>query len=455
MRAEEVSHHFGAMRVLILNGAVGDDPLLDNLTARLARDFETREAGVQIVRLRETPVAYCQGCFQCWTHTPGVCKIDDAGRDLAREFVTADIAVLVTPSRFGSYSSESKKVLDRTLGMLLPFFRRIDGEVHHSPRYAYPPAFGVMAVLNRHDAAAEATVRALVTRNAINFAAPTHAVGIVERTDAPSRALAACDALAEALTRASVGPREHVADVEQLLPHVTHASPGDAPTSALLLIGSAKPHGTSTSESLGMELLEQLAMQGIIGQMRYLHRDAHSVEGLRSLVAEVRRHPLLILATPIYIDALPSLATRALEWIADDRATQTPPPPLSVAMILNCGFPESRHAAVARTVGALFARNVHARWAGALQLGGGGAIAGRPLTEVGGMAVHLSEALRDAAVALARGEAIPASVRDAFQRPLMPTSLYMAAGDAGWLWTAAHEGSLTKLWQRPATDARS
>jgi hypothetical protein len=32
----------------------------------------------------------------------------------------------------------------------------------------------------------------------------------------------------------------------------------------------------------------------------------------------------------------------------------------------------------------------------------------------------------------------------------MPTALYMAAGDAGWIWTASHEGALTKLWHRPA-----
>jgi hypothetical protein len=51
--------------------------------------------------------------------------------------------------------------------------------------------------------------------------------------------------------------------------------------------------------------------------------------------------------------------------------------------------------------------------------------------------------------ALARGRAIPPEARDAMARPLMPVLLYMAAGDAGWLWTAAHERTLTKLWAKP------
>ena len=443
------------MRVLIMNGAVGPDPLLDDLTTRLTLDFEARDASVETSVLRHVPVAYCQGCFECWTHTPGLCKIEDAGRDLAREFVAADIVVLITPVRFGGYSWEGKKMLDRTLGMLLPFFRRIDGEVHHSPRYKYPPAFGVLAVVDAHDADLETTVRALVTRNAINFASPTHAVGVVGRTDGTSLMFGVCDSLAAALCAEPSADHQPIVDVDTLLPVIPLASDAAPPTRVLLLVGSAKPHGTSTSEALGLELLERLAMHGLDGDVRFVQRDAHSSTGLLELVGAVRTHELLIIATPIYIDAVPSLVTRAMEAIADDRRRNPAPAPLTVAMVLNCGFPEARHAAVARTIGALFARDAGARWAGALQLGGGGSIAGRPLTDVGHAGAHLAAALDTAAAALADGRAIPSSALTAFQEPLMPTTLYMAAGDAGWLWTAAHEGSITKLWQRPALSRRA
>jgi multimeric flavodoxin WrbA len=114
--------------------------------------------------MQEIAVAWCQGCFECWTHTPGICKIDDAGRSLAEAVAKSDVLVYLTPITFGGYSSELKKALDRSLGILLPFFKRIDGEVHNAQRYAHRLAIGVMATLEHADAEAETTLRMLVTR---------------------------------------------------------------------------------------------------------------------------------------------------------------------------------------------------------------------------------------------------------------------------------------------------
>jgi multimeric flavodoxin WrbA len=108
--------------------------------------------------------------------SPGTCKIDDAGRKFSNAFAVCDAVVIVTPVQFGSYSSEAKKMLDCTLGTLLPFFRRIDGDVHHVPRYKYPSSLGILAVTRGADAASEQTIRTLALRNAINFAAPLHTV---------------------------------------------------------------------------------------------------------------------------------------------------------------------------------------------------------------------------------------------------------------------------------------
>jgi hypothetical protein len=224
--------------------------------------------------------------------------------------------------------------------------------------------------------------------------------------------------------------------------------------STLLLVGSAKARGTSTSESLGTLLMEQLAMRGIEGAVRHVQLETHSPEMLRDFVRDLRGYDLLVVATPVYFDALPALVTQVFEAVADDRAADPGAPPLTLAMILNCGFPESRHAAVARTIGALFAKTAGLRWAGALQLGGGGVIHGQPLSDVGHVVQHLPGLLDDAAAALATGTSIAPETREDFKEPLMPTALYMAAGDAAWLWTATHEGALTRLWERPA-DATS
>jgi hypothetical protein len=202
-----------------------------------------------------------------------------------------------------------------------------------------------------------------------------------------------------------------------------------------------------------MELLERLAMHGVAGELRFVARDAHTDDGLAALVAAARAVDLLVIATPVYIDALPWLVTRALEAIAADRRDASAPP-LTVVLLTNCGFPEAWHAAVSRTIAALFARDAHALWAGALQLGGGEVLQGRALAEAGGLVRHLANALDAAAEALACGDRLTDGTIAAFQQPLMPVPLYMAAGDAGWIWAAAKAGAVGDLLRKPAVGHR-
>jgi multimeric flavodoxin WrbA len=139
--------------------------------------------GVERLRLSDLTIAYCKGCFGCWVKTPGVCPTrDDAGL-VTRSFVRSDLAVLVTPIVFGGYSSELKKALDRSAGIVLPFFTRINAEVHHKPRYQRYPALLAIGVVDRPDEAEERIFTTLVGRNAINFHAPAHRVAIVRRGD--------------------------------------------------------------------------------------------------------------------------------------------------------------------------------------------------------------------------------------------------------------------------------
>ncbi|MDH4097982.1 MAG: flavodoxin family protein [Nitrospira sp.] len=442
------------MRALVLNGAIGIDSALSRCETYVVRALESRGAQVDVRRMQEIPVAWCQGCFECWTHTPGICKIDDAGRSIVEAFAKSDVLVCLTPVTFGGYSSELKKALDRSLGVLLPFFKRIDGEVHHPQRYARHVAIGVVATLEHPDAEAETTLRTLVTRNAINFGAAVHAVAVLNGPTDEARESGTCTALIDTLT-ASLPPTAHlhIDDVDRLLPALPCAEDiAVPPQRALLLVGSAKPRGTSTSEALGHEMLARLAARGLATTTRWVQHDAHSAHGLAALTAAARTHDLLVVATPLYIDTLPSLVTRSLEAIAVNRQSLVSAPPLTVAMIVNCGFPEARHCSVASAIGALFARTTGARWAGALQLGGGGVVGGRPLQEAGSVVKHLPGALDKACAMLADGRAIPPESMAAFRQPLMPTTLYIAAGNAGWLWTTAHERELMKLWRRPYTE---
>ena len=172
-------------QALILDGGLGDGA--DTCGAGMIADDVLRCVGWQVacLTLREIDIAPCLGCFGCWIKTPGVCVIDDAGRDVARQMVHSDLLVYLTPLTFGGYSSELKKALDRSIPNISPFFRLVKGEVHHVKRYArYPRIVGIgVCSDDRADPDEEELFETLVHRNAINLFAPANATCVISVTE--------------------------------------------------------------------------------------------------------------------------------------------------------------------------------------------------------------------------------------------------------------------------------
>lgn len=180
------------MRVTILDGSRSDNTVLHRAGESLHAALGGQE--VQWFRLREMAIRRCLGCFGCWIKTPGVCVIDDAGRDVAQQYVQSDLVVFMTPVTFGGYSSELKKAVDRLLPNILPFFRRIDGEIHHVPRYDRYPRIVVIGSLPAPDPKGEALFCQLVDRNRINFYNRAHVGFMYENAD-DSTVVARCQSL--------------------------------------------------------------------------------------------------------------------------------------------------------------------------------------------------------------------------------------------------------------------
>ena len=156
----------------ILDGGRADG--VSTLRAREIAEAFLREKGweVDIIRLADIRIAPCMGCFGCWVKTPGECVVDDAGRDVARRVVQSDLVIYLTPVLFGGYSPELKKAVDRLIPNILPFFRRVKGEVHHVKRYARSARLvGIGILPDRNEEEAE-IFETLVRRNAINMHAP-------------------------------------------------------------------------------------------------------------------------------------------------------------------------------------------------------------------------------------------------------------------------------------------
>lgn len=173
------------MKVLILDGALPGDAAVPAIAQRLQQVLATIGWNTEIVALREQRIAYCLGCFDCWTKMPGLCKIDDDGRTVTAAMLASDLVAYLTPLTFGGYSSELKKALDRSICLVSPFFTHIDGEVHHKPRYDHYPAILGVGVSAAPNDVQTAIFARLIERNALNLHAPAHAALVVP-SDAPA-----------------------------------------------------------------------------------------------------------------------------------------------------------------------------------------------------------------------------------------------------------------------------
>ena len=162
------------MKALILNGERKGENVLDFLQEAVVHAITDDGWLVETVALREKKIAWCTGCFGCWTKTPGTCVIDDFGRILANKVVQSDLMIYLTPVTFGGYSSELKKAIDRfACSMLLPFFTKIDGEVHHKARYQHLPSLIGIGILPGPEEESGQIFAKLVERNAINIHSPS------------------------------------------------------------------------------------------------------------------------------------------------------------------------------------------------------------------------------------------------------------------------------------------
>jgi hypothetical protein len=203
------------------------------------------------------------------------------------------------------------------------------------------------------------------------------------------------------------------------------------PTHAALLIGSPKGP-RSTSNSIGTYLVEKLEQKGVPYTKVYLHQYLRSDEKKADLLRLVDESDLIILASPLYVDSLHAQVIETLELIAKHQKGKPDLGKKSLVAISNSGFPESEQNSTALTVCQLFAKQVGFTWAGGLAWGGGGMIAGKPLSEFRFSIRNKTKALEIAAEALAHGNPIPEKAVALMGKLGITRSLYVFIGNKGW-----------------------
>jgi hypothetical protein len=400
-------------KVLILDGSnPGGDDLAEPRRQLLA-ELERRGATVRLVTLRDEALAHCVGCFGCWLETPGLCRSRDRSGPLLEAVLGCGTVVLLTPVTCGGYSSTLKRFVDHWIQTTLPFFVQRHGETHHPMRYGPFPRLVAIGAARHPDHGETTLFQALVARNARNFMAPSWSAGIVSLDDP-------ADGIRRLLEASMVDGAAQVVPARPEDPWRT-----GAPGRALLLVGSPKPSG-STSGVLGGHLLDALQARGWTADTLGITPSLRGAAGRERLCQAADGADLILLAFPLYIDALPCLATLALEVLAGQ-----PVAGKGLAALVNSGFPEAGQNTIALAMCARLAAAAGMAWAGGLALGGGQAIAGgASLTDRRGPgrppAGHVLKAMDLAADALAAGRPIPAQAQALMARSPFPGPY--------WLW---------------------
>jgi multimeric flavodoxin WrbA len=432
-------------KVIVLDGSRPGDEDLAPFLAILVNELRHSGIEVQIYTLREVKLGHCMGCFGCWIETPGICVQADAGHEIVQAMIRSEMTVLFTPVTFGGYSSELKKVVDRWIPLMLPYFGNYYRETHHKPRYSKFPrllAIGVQCDPNGEEAR---IFRPVVGRNAINFHAPSYAAEVIMSTDDSDSFRGRFKTLLSRIDPLPLG--EALTSLMPVPDTSTASTKMGRPGHALLIVGSPKEKCPSTSGVLGGYVLERLQEFGWETESLTLQAGLLQERGKQDLVSSVDRADLLLLALPLYIDALPFLVTKALEVTAVHARAKHQEQPLRFSVLSNNGFPEAHQNVLALTICHRFAVQSGMRWAGGLAMGAGEALSsGQSLTSrnrSGPPVKHVIQALDMTAAYLAEGQPLPPEAVTMIARSPIPHLPF-----AAWRWIFVK--TATRRWQRQA-----
>jgi multimeric flavodoxin WrbA len=171
------------MKTVLLSALNPADTFAQATLVELSRQLTADGDALLAIEVTGKKIADCTGCFRCWTKTPGECSIPDDAPAITAQLALADRIVFCCPVVFGGFSPDLKRVIERSIPLLLPFMRIFKGEMHHPVRYGRQYQLCGVGILDREDPESGASFRQRVRRLSRNYNGVWFSAGTVVRGD--------------------------------------------------------------------------------------------------------------------------------------------------------------------------------------------------------------------------------------------------------------------------------
>jgi multimeric flavodoxin WrbA len=109
------------MKITLINGCDTNNTFYNEIIENICEYLKKKEVIYTAKDLNRLNIKICTGCDSCQSIKPGLCAIDDSINDLLKEYVNSDIAIIITSIQFGTCNSITKKFIDRTQPLFLPY----------------------------------------------------------------------------------------------------------------------------------------------------------------------------------------------------------------------------------------------------------------------------------------------------------------------------------------------
>jgi hypothetical protein len=199
--------------------------------------------------------------------------------------------------------------------------------------------------------------------------------------------------------------------------------------------------------------VDKLEEKGLVFEEAFATRLVNTREGSEKLLRSVDNADIIVLATPLYVDSLPSSTIKALELIHEHRKAVPQTKTQMLVAIMNSGFPEKEHMDIALKIMRNFAQESKFKWGGGIRVGWGMALNSEPLDEKKGMTRKLTRGLSLASASLSKGQPMSKEAEDLASAPFLPLflakSMTRLFGNRGWNKQAKENDAEAKMYDRP------